>query len=921
MSVKKVLALLLGLALICSLVTPALAEGEDEAPIIHISTPEQLCELAEKCTLDSFSVGKTVVLDNDIDLSGVDFYPIPTFSGSFDGRKHTIYNMKTATDGSHQGLFRYLQAEGTVSNLSVTGSVTPKNSRCMVGGIVGTNYGTISACSFEGDVAGLSSVGGIAGENFGLISACTSKGKVSGKQFTGGIAGHSTGLITGCVNFAQINTSLSEAGLNLEDLDISEVINPKLKSASDSDVTSDSGGIAGYSSGSIISCTNRGAVGYPHYGYNIGGVAGRHSGYINLCANYGQVYGRMDVGGIVGQMEPFLLLKTAVSLSGELYTLQSLTAKAMGNLSGMSREMQEALEKINSSSGSAADKITDGSNPDGTGDTTDPGTGTAAPDPGTADPGTGTADPGTDPGTGDPTDPGTGGTFPQIPGIDVPGSIAGDLTNMADGMNELVSIMSVSTGNMANDLVDVSRQLSRVLIMMANLISGADMTTFQDVSEQMREEEETGRVSRCVNHGSIDGDSNVGGIAGTMGIELGFDLEGKLSEMLGIGNILSSTYLEKCVSSHNINRGAISAKRDNCGGVTGLEDVGTIYGCEGYGSVKSLDGGCVGGIVGRSKTSVKDSYAMCSLDGNEYVGGIAGYGSRISGCRTLIGVGDVTACCGAIAGWADMTVEGAVQNNTYVHERLGAVDGISYSGRAAAISYDELMNTEDLPGTFRKLKLSFMADGRLVKALEFMYGSDLDTSRLPDVPEKAGYSGRWPDYDYTDLRFSDTIEAIYVPRQAAVAASTQRGDSPMSILLLEGDFEDGARLDLVEYTGEAPELTEGTVLEKWVLHLENTSIPSEGYTVRYLTPEDAAGRTDIYLYSDGEWNKVDTERRGSYVTFSCTGDTAVFCAVETEQDSTPTITAAVLAAIALFAFAYCKRRKSAAYEDKAINES
>ena len=106
MSLKKFFSLLLCLALICSLVIPALAEGEDEVQTIHISTSEQLCELAEKCTLDSFSVGMTVVLDNDIDLNGVDFYPIPTFSGSFDGGRHTIYNLKTATDGSHQGLFR-----------------------------------------------------------------------------------------------------------------------------------------------------------------------------------------------------------------------------------------------------------------------------------------------------------------------------------------------------------------------------------------------------------------------------------------------------------------------------------------------------------------------------------------------------------------------------------------------------------------------------------------------------------------------------------------------------------------------------------------------------------------------------------------------------------------------------------------------
>lgn len=871
MKMKKPLALLLCLALLGSLAAAAFAEEAEDSSVIHISTAEQLCELSRKCTLDSFSVGKRVVLDNDIDLSGVSFSPIPTFSGSFEGGKHTIYNMKTATDGSHQGLFRYLQAEGSVSRLNVEGSVTPQNSRCMVGGIVGTNYGTVSDCSFSGEVAGLNRIGGIAGENFGTISACRSEGTVSGKQFTGGITGYSTGTVSNCTGFSDVNTDIPRSGLNLGELDVSEMLDPKLKSADDADVVSDCGGVVGYSSGTVISCANRGAVGYPHYGYNIGGVVGRHSGYISLCTNYGQVHGRMDVGGIVGQMEPFLILKSAISLSGELYTLQSLTAKAMGNLSDMSGQMQDALEKINNSSGSASDKL---------------------PDEGAA-PGTNEGEP----------------TLPEIPGLEIPDGIQGDLGNMADGMSELVGIMSSSTGNMANDLVDVSRQLSRVLIMMANLVSGSDMNTFEDVSEQMREDEENGRVSHSVNHGAVNGDSNVGGITGNMGIELDFDMEGVLGEMLGIGDILSSTYLEKCVCSENINRGSVSAKRDNCGGIAGLEDVGLIYGCQGYGSVKSLDGGCVGGIVGRSKTAVRDSSAMCSLDGGEYVGGIVGYGSEISGCCSLIGMGDVTACCGAIAGWADMAVEGAVADNIYVHERLGAVDGISYEGKAAAVSYEELVAMENIPPAFRKLKLSFRADGRLVKAVEFDYGGGLDMSRLPDVPEKEGYSGRWPDYDYSSLHFSDTIEAIYTPRQAALAADRQRGDSPMSLLLLEGDFDTDARLALSEYSGEAPELSEGRVLEKWILRIEDASVPARGYTARYLAPPEAEGAVDIYLYDDGQWNRVDTGRSGSYVTFPCTGSTVVFCSVERERDFSLTLAAVFLALMLLSVFVYVMRRK------------
>lgn len=69
----------------------------------------------------------------------------------------------------------------------------------------------------------------------------------------------------------------------------------------------DTGGIAGLSSGKFTTASNTGTIGYQHVGYNVGGVAGRVSqGYLQNCTNTGAVYGRKDVGGIVGQLEPFL---------------------------------------------------------------------------------------------------------------------------------------------------------------------------------------------------------------------------------------------------------------------------------------------------------------------------------------------------------------------------------------------------------------------------------------------------------------------------------------------------------------------------------------------------------------------------------------------------------------------------------------
>ena len=121
--------------------------------------------------------------------------PVPSFSGTFCGNGHTIKNFYCASNGSHQGLFRYLEQEGRILDLNVSGTVMPDGSRSSVGGIVGTSRGSLSGCSFTGTVEGLVSVGGIVGENLGVISDCRAAGSVNGKHFSGGIAGYSDGTI------------------------------------------------------------------------------------------------------------------------------------------------------------------------------------------------------------------------------------------------------------------------------------------------------------------------------------------------------------------------------------------------------------------------------------------------------------------------------------------------------------------------------------------------------------------------------------------------------------------------------------------------------------------------------------------------------------------------------------------------------
>lgn len=265
-----------------------------------ISDETGLAELSRSCRIDSYSENLHVTLSSDISLSGK-FTAIPYFKGTFDGNGHTISGLNITDDGSYSGLFRYVGRGGLVKNLTVRGTVSPKGSAEYIGGIAGSNSGSIIGCTFAGAVKGADHIGGIAGinEESGFISNCKSSGMISGEHSSGGIVGSSSGVILNCESRCSVNTDASDVKLSLDDINWDSIISSEEPAS-----TTDAGGIAGFSDGIIQGCENYGKIGYPHIGYNIGGIVGRQSGYLCGCINRGEVFGRKDVGGIAGQLEP-----------------------------------------------------------------------------------------------------------------------------------------------------------------------------------------------------------------------------------------------------------------------------------------------------------------------------------------------------------------------------------------------------------------------------------------------------------------------------------------------------------------------------------------------------------------------------------------------------------------------------------------
>ena len=263
---SRLLALALLLVLSLSLSLPALAAGEDD--IIYIHTAKDLCAFSDSCAYDAWSRGKTVLLTADISLRGVDFEPIASFSGTFNGGGHTISGLTLTESLSPAGLFLTLERGAFVHALKVEGQVAPGGTKEAVGGIAGRSYGTIEECSFFGVVKGESAVGGIVGRNeaSGLVANCTVSGSVSANRYTGGIAGYNLGTLRACINSASVNTANVDPTLSLDDLSIDPASSltdlVSVGAVESRNATSDTGGIAGRSSGLILSSANAGDVGY-----------------------------------------------------------------------------------------------------------------------------------------------------------------------------------------------------------------------------------------------------------------------------------------------------------------------------------------------------------------------------------------------------------------------------------------------------------------------------------------------------------------------------------------------------------------------------------------------------------------------------------------------------------------------------------
>ena len=410
---------------------------------------------------------------------------------------------------------------------------------------------------------------------------------------------------------------------------------------------------------------------------------------------------------------------------------------------------------------------------------------------------------------------------------------------------------------------------------------------FQDVSDTCDPRtQHDGRVSACRNEGTVSADTAVGGVIGSIGIESDFDVDEDVGR---VGDYsLDSHYRAKALVSDCIDEGTVTGRGDAVGGIVGMAWLGRLTGCQSYGTATS-DGSYVGGIAGRSEGSVDSCWSKATLTGTDHVGGIVGCGSTVTSCRSLVRVTG-EAWLGAVAGEID--ADGSLKGNTFTHESLGGVDGISYAGKAEPVAYDTLCAGSSVPKAFGQLTLTFRADGKVVAVMPFQYGRGLDA--LPEIPARKGCSASWPDLDYTHLTASQTLDAIYTPYRSALTDG--EGDLPQ--ILVDGSFSSRATVShttkRVEFTDTRGKVHTGDAV---TVTLDDPDLREVTYTVHYRLP-DTGARYALWVETEDGWTKQDSTVDGSYLLFTTQAEQVTFCVQERAVSQTLIVMLAIAAAAA-----------------------
>ena len=277
---------------------------------------------ADAILVENITVNENVLVNGALNTEGTFRVWMPMgsldsgYTGTFDGDEHIISGLYfNDTNAENVGLFGCTAAGALVKDLTLTGSYIA--GKANVGGLVGSNAGTIDNCSNGATLTAKGfCLGGIAGYSTGLIDSCSNSGNIIGSN-------RNIGGVVGKIENATIRNSHNVGVIGPKGTNVGGVVGQashanveNCYNEGDVDTTGSTssstgvGGVVGnladvsvavgcYNSGSVTGKTRVGGVFGSVVGTNYDGQSGDSSS-ISKCYNTGTVTGTSFVGGVAG---------------------------------------------------------------------------------------------------------------------------------------------------------------------------------------------------------------------------------------------------------------------------------------------------------------------------------------------------------------------------------------------------------------------------------------------------------------------------------------------------------------------------------------------------------------------------------------------------------------------------------------------
>lgn len=296
--------------------------------IYHIYNAKGLQAWAQEIIANANVLNKDVILEKDIDLTGVDWTPVGRdmntgtgYAGDFDGNGKFIYNLVVESDASNVGFFGGLAEKAKVHDVKFANAqVTATSGAAYAGVIAGSSMGKIESCNVRSSQVAGHYAGAIVGNNSVQVNGCNALDvEVSATHAAGGIAGASYGKTEYCS--VSGNSHITTTGSST-------------RAGGIIGTSSQEGGVS--TSGRLLKCAVDGAT---ISGTWAGGIAGDNSfGIVAQCIAHKVIVTHTSdeasfrLGGVVG----YNTRGNVVACYAAYSTVggQGLTSEAMGGIVG-----------------------------------------------------------------------------------------------------------------------------------------------------------------------------------------------------------------------------------------------------------------------------------------------------------------------------------------------------------------------------------------------------------------------------------------------------------------------------------------------------------------------------------------------------------------------------------------------------------